>query len=201
MHRQPSPRARCWAALLVAAALLLVAVGAAAPPPLADTRCSTFSAWAVNVTSLPLHPRNGTANWTQPGAWSTTDCSPAWGMTVARGNPSTGLTTVASSLPVANVKAWITNNGAANYGLLLKSATSSSIALHMSQFATAARRPVLEITSRHVPGQHGLAPGRVGLAAAQQLRGAGRSSQGAGRSSQRSAAPPRACTPTSAATT
>jgi hypothetical protein len=64
-------------------------------------------------------PASRLVNWTQPGGLA--DCSsPAWAVNVAPGHEKSGLFRVSLTIPVSTLLAWIANNGAANYGLLIR---------------------------------------------------------------------------------
>ena len=58
--------------------------------------------------------------WTQPGAAA--DCDPAYSYSVAvpPGHTMSGMMAVSLTLPGALVASWATNNGAANFGVLLR---------------------------------------------------------------------------------
>ena len=58
--------------------------------------------------------------WEVPGAAGASDCSLPWSLQVPPGNEQTGLAVVAVPLPVETVAAWVTSNGAANFGLMLR---------------------------------------------------------------------------------
>lgn len=85
----------------------------------------------------------GAAAWSQPGGWA--DCSTAWSVPVPPGHPQSGYIQVALPLPASVLLGWVANNGASNYGVLMRSKTGN-INLRMSQhMSKASTRPALDI--------------------------------------------------------
>jgi hypothetical protein len=58
------------------------------------------------------------AAWSQPGGWA--DCSTVWSVPVPPGHPQSGYIQVSLPLPASVLLGWVANNGASNYGVLMR---------------------------------------------------------------------------------